>query len=125
MFTRDTHYEEYLDTQEGFYLPVEHCMKDTDGWQIEASLWDEDAFVFDKLSFGSPELAAYIQEAECDSVTLVGVCTDICVISNAMLIKAFDPEVLVQVDSSCCAGVTPETHENALKAMKQCQIQII
>ena len=119
LFTRDTHYEDYMDTQEGFNLPVMHCVEGTEGWEIESSLQIEDAMVFDKITFGSPELAAYIQEAEYDSVTLVGVCTDICVISNAMLIKAFDPEVLVQVDSACCAGVTPESHQNALNAMKQ------
>ena len=125
LFTRDTHYEDYMDTQEGFNLPVMHCVEGTEGWEIESSLKIEDAMVFDKITFGSPELAAYIQEAEYDSVTLVGVCTDICVISNAMLIKAFDPEVLVQVDSACCAGVTPESHQNALNAMKQCQIEIL
>ena len=125
LFTRDTHYEDYMDTQEGFNLPVMHCVEGTEGWEIESSLQVEDAMVFDKITFGSPELAAYIQEAEYDSVTLVGVCTDICVISNAMLIKAFDPEVLVQVDSACCAGVTPESHQNALNAMKQCQIEIL
>ena len=125
IFTRDTHYEDYMDTQEGFNLPVMHCIEGTEGWEIESSLQLEDAMVFDKITFGSPELAAYIQEAEFDTVTLVGVCTDICVISNAMLIKAFDTEVLVQVDSTCCAGVTPESHQNALKAMKQCQIEIL
>ncbi len=125
IFTRDTHYEDYLETQEGFNLPVVHCVEGTPGWEIESSLQLEDAMVFDKVTFGSPELAAYIQEAEFDVVTLVGVCTDICVISNAMLIKAFDTEVLVQVDSACCAGVTPEAHDNALKAMKQCQIEIL
>lgn len=125
IFTRDTHYEDYLDTQEGFYLPVVHCVEGTEGWEIESTLQLEHAMVLDKISFGSPELAAYIQEAEFDTVTLIGVCTDICVISNAMLIKAFDPEVLVQVDAACCAGVSPESHENALNAMKQCQIEIL
>ena len=123
--TYDTHAESYMDTQEGFNLPVMHCIEGTEGWEIESSLQLEDAMVFDKITFGSPELAAYIQEAEFDTVTLVGVCTDICVISNAMLIKAFDTEVLVQVDSTCCAGVTPESHQTALKAMKQCQIEIL
>lgn len=125
IFTRDTHYEDYLDTQEGFHLPVVHCVEGTPGWEIVDGLAMEDAMVFDKITFGSPELAAYIQEAEFDAVTLVGVCTDICVISNAMLIKAFDPEVLVQVDAACCAGVSPESHQNALNAMKQCQIEIL
>ena len=125
IFTRDTHYEDYLETQEGFHLPVVHCIEGTHGWQIENTLQIKDAIVFDKTTFGSPELAAYVREAEYDTVTLVGVCTDICVISNAMLIKAFDTEVLVQVDSVCCAGVTPESHDNALKAMKQCQIEIL
>lgn len=125
IFTRDTHYEDYFDTQEGFRLPVMHCVEGTEGWEIESTLQLETAMVFDKISFGSPELAAYIKEAEFDTVTLVGVCTDICVISNAMLIKAFDPEVLVQVDAACCAGVSPESHETALRAMKQCQIEIL
>lgn len=130
IFTRDTHDADYLSTQEGRNLPVEHCIKDTVGWQINAeleALRKEDAF--DKPSFGSVALSQYLKaydtyEEKIESITLIGICTDICVISNAMLIKAFLPEVPVTVDASCCAGVTPESHQNALNAMAVCQINI-
>lgn len=130
IFTRDTHDADYLSTQEGKNLPVEHCIKDTDGWQINAeleALRKEDAF--DKPSFGSVALSQYLKaydtyEEKIESITLIGICTDICVISNAMLIKAFLPETPVTVDASCCAGVTPESHQNALNAMAVCQINI-
>lgn len=130
IFTRDTHETDYLSTQEGRNLPVEHCIKDTDGWQINSeleALRKEDAF--DKPSFGSVALSQYLKaydtyEEKIESITLIGICTDICVISNAMLIKAFLPEVPVTVDASCCAGVTPESHQNALNAMAVCQINI-
>ena len=131
IFTRDTHGEDYLDTQEGRLLPVRHCIKGTDGWQIRAeleALGAED--VIDKPAFGSPELAMRLKNYDetvehIGSVTLVGRCTDICVISNAMLIKAFMPEVRVTVDAACCAGVTPESHKRALESMKTCQIGIV
>lgn len=133
VFTRDTHYENYLETREGRYLPVEHCIKGKDGWQIVDELerlrikHGYDAF--DKETFGSVDLAKYVsdkyKEGKVKEVELVGVCTDICVISNAMLIKAFVPELDVKVDSKCCAGVTVESHENALNAMKACQIEIV
>ena len=130
LFTRDTHWPNYLQTQEGRNLPVEHCVKDTDGWQIRLEL---DALrktePIDKVTFGSAELGFKLAEMNAEepigSITLVGLCTDICVISNAMIVKAFLPEVPVRVDASCCAGVTPESHENALAAMKCCQIEII
>ena len=130
LFTRDTHGPNYLQTQEGRNLPVEHCVKDTDGWQIRLEL---DALrktePIDKVTFGSAELGFKLAEMNAEepigSITLVGLCTDICVISNAMIVKAFLPEVPVRVDASCCAGVTPESHENALAAMKCCQIEII
>jgi len=130
LFTRDTHGPNYLQTQEGRNLPVEHCIKDTDGWQIRLEL---DALrktePIDKVTFGSAELGFKLAEMNAEepigSITLVGLCTDICVISNAMIVKAFLPEVPVRVDASCCAGVTPESHENALAAMKCCQIEII
>ena len=129
IFTRDTHFPDYLTTQEGANLPVEHCIKGTDGWQIRAELDDlRKEPVVDKLTFGSAELGEMLraenEKQPIDSITLIGLCTDICVISNAMIIKAFLPEVPVEVDASCCAGVTPESHLNALNAMKMCQIRI-
>ena len=129
LFTRDTHENWYLDTQEGRNLPVSHCIRGTKGWEIRAEL---DALrktePIDKDTFGSTDLGetlvAMNEEEEIGSITLVGLCTDICVISNALLIKAFLPETAITVDASCCAGVTPESHENALKAMAVCQIKI-
>ncbi len=128
-FTRDTHGEDYMDTQEGRMLPVPHCMKGTEGWQIHPeleALRKTDAV--DKVTFGATALGALLREENerepIARITLVGLCTDICVISNALLIKAFLPEVPVRVDASCCAGVTPESHKNALFAMKVCQIGI-
>ncbi|MBQ4529640.1 MAG: cysteine hydrolase [Lachnospiraceae bacterium] len=129
IFTRDTHFENYSTTQEGQKLPVSHCIKGTEGWQIEETLEvlrTPVMKVFDKPTFGSVELAEYLKEnKELASVTLIGLCTDICVISNAMVIKAFLPEVKVMVEEKCCAGVTPKSHNNALEAMKMCQIEII
>ena len=128
--TLDTHEEDYLSTQEGKNLPVPHCIRGTEGWQIRKEL---DALrktePIDKETFGSTDLAADLlalhEDEEIGSITLVGLCTDICVISNALLIKASLPEVPICVDATCCAGVTPESHENALKAMEACQIRII
>ena len=131
VFTRDTHFEDYLESSEGKKLPVVHCIKDTDGWQISHELDRErenrGARVFDKVTFGSRELADYISEKEGDieEIVIIGICTDICVISNAMLIKAAVPEIKITVDSSACAGVTPDSHERALEAMKMCQIDVI
>jgi len=126
IFTRDTHDESYLKTQEGKNLPVEHCIAGTEGWQISSKLNAENALVFDKKSFGSPELAAYIKGGpDIDEIELIGLCTDICVISNALILKAFLPEMKITVDGKCCAGVTPESHQNALEAMKMCQVNII
>lgn len=128
IFTRDTHFENYMETQEGKNLPVPHCIKDTDGWQISDKLKElvtKDTKIFDKLTFGSVNLAEYLkQNKELESVTLIGLCTDICVISNALLIKANLPEVTITVDEKCCAGVTPQSHTNAIEAMKMCQIGI-
>ena len=129
LFTRDTHETYYLDTQEGQKLPVPHCIRDTEGWQIRSEL---DALrktePIDKETFGSTDLAGELvamnEDNEIESITFVGLCTDICVISNALLAKASLPEVPIIVDAKCCAGVTPESHENALKAMEACQIQI-
>lgn len=129
VFTRDTHYENYSETQEGKKLPVPHCIQGSKGWQISEvleKLRTPKMKVFDKPAFGSVALAEYLAEKEeLETVELVGLCTDICVISNAMVIKAFLPEVFIQVDASCCAGVTKESHKNALEAMKMCQIEIL
>jgi nicotinamidase-related amidase len=126
LFTRDTHFFDYMNTQEGRNLPVPHCIKDTHGWQIRAEL---DALrkteAIDKITFGSKDLVEVLAGKDVESVTLVGLCTDICVISNAMLIKAFYPEIPLTVDAKGCAGVTPESHRNALAAMKMCQIRVI
>ena len=125
IFTRDTHTEDYLNTAEGRKLPVPHCIKDSDGWQITPALSTEGCEIIDKPTFGSYELINNIAFLEgVESVELVGICTDICVISNAMLVKAAFPEMPVSVDSACCAGVTPESHDNALNAMKMCQIDV-
>ena len=126
-FTRDTHFENYMQTQEGANLPVPHCIKGTEGWQIRPEL---DALrsteAIDKLTFGSADLVEILRrESDVESITFVGLCTDICVISNAMLVKAFFPEVLLTVDAKGCAGVTPESHTRALEAMKVCQIKVI
>ena len=124
-FTRDTHGADYLQTQEGRNLPVEHCIRGTSGWEISPKLEVADSIVIDKPTFGSFELAEKVAALEnLESVELIGLCTDICVISNAMLIKARLPELPVKVDANCCAGVTPASHANALNAMKMCQIAI-
>lgn len=126
IFTRDTHEDNYMDTQEGKKLPVSHCIIGTDGWQIHEKLKPYAKEVIDKPTFGSITLAHLLSAIDnIDSITLVGICTDICVISNAMLLKAYMPEVPITVDASCCAGVTPTSHKNALEAMKSCQINIV
>ncbi|MBE6915492.1 MAG: cysteine hydrolase [Ruminococcaceae bacterium] len=124
IFTRDTHLENYLTTQEGRNLPVEHCIKDTHGWQICDELKPYAKEIVDKITFGSIDLPGMI-DADTEEVILCGICTDICVISNAMLIKAHYPEMKVSVYASCCAGVTPQSHETALNAMKAVQIKIV
>ena len=129
--TMDTHGEDYLGTQEGRYLPVEHCIKGTDGWQIREDIEElltDEAHIYEKPTFGSTKLAEdlrVLSENEEIEIEMVGLCTDICVVSNAMLLKAFMPEVKISVDATCCAGVTPERHEAALETMRSCQIQII
>lgn len=130
IYTKDTHGTDYLSTQEGKNLPVEHCMEGSWGWMLAEELERLSAGhkVFNKPTFGSVELAAYLveqaKEQEVEEIELCGLCTDICVISNAFLIKANLPEVPVLVDASCCAGVTPESHSNALGAMKMCQVTV-
>lgn len=125
VFTRDTHHEDYLNTTEGKKLPVPHCIKGTDGWQITSKIEVFDDKIIDKPTFGSLELAEYVDKFNVSSIEIIGLCTDICVISNAMIMKAKFPEINISVDSSCCAGVTPESHNNALKAMEMCHIEII
>lgn len=126
VYTLDTHKTNYLETQEGKNLPVVHCIENTHGWMLIPELQEIQAEKsFCKPTFGSIELAEWIKENEYTEVELVGVCTDICVISNAFVIKAVNPEVRIIVDAACCAGVTPESHQNALAAMKACQIQVI
>ncbi len=127
VFTRDTHFENYMDTQEGKKLPVPHCIKDTEGWQICEELKElaADKLIFDKPTFGSIELMEYARDNSYDDIELVGLCTDICVISNAMLIKAALPEAKVTVIDKCMAGVTPDSHINAIEAMKMCQIEVV
>ncbi|MCR4955554.1 MAG: cysteine hydrolase [Lachnospiraceae bacterium] len=122
IFTRDTHQKNYLETQEGKNLPVEHCIEGTAGWQIasEIEVQPED-MVINKVTFGHVWDKEDIKGSE---IELVGLCTDICVISNALGIKAVLPETPISVDANCCAGVTPESHENALEAMKMCHIKV-
>ena len=123
IFTRDTHSEDYMNTQEGKNLPVPHCIKGSKGWEVSEKLDTASDKIIDKPTFGSFELAEYISTlADVEEIELIGLCTDICVISNAMIIKARFTETPIKVDSSCCAGVTPESHANALGAMKMCQI---
>ncbi len=129
VFTRDTHTEDYLDTEEGRNLPVRYCIKDSRGWQICDVLLPYCEKVIDKPTFASRELGEFLADEEkkehIEKITLIGLCTDICVISNALLVKGFLPNAKIAVDSKCCAGVTPKSHETALEAMKACQIEII
>lgn len=130
--TLDTHGEDYMNTREGKKLPVPHCIKGTDGWklnaEIEAALVGRSCTVIEKPTFGSQKLEELINEKYKDnelSVELIGICTDICVISNALTIKAHNTECEITVDSSCCAGVSPEAHNAALAVMKSCLINVI
>ncbi|HPU62518.1 MAG TPA: isochorismatase family cysteine hydrolase [Mobilitalea sp.] len=126
IFTRDTHDKDYLQSQEGKNLPVKHCIKGTGGWAISPQLDTSDSIIFDKGTFGSVSLMSYLSENYKDAeFEIIGLCTDICVISNALMLKAFLPEAVITVDASCCAGVTPQSHKNALEAMKMCHIKII
>lgn len=126
IFTRDTHPENYMDTLEGKNLPVPHCIKDSDGWQLHGSVpTEKEDIIIDKPTFGSTELCKALAGEKAEEIEVIGLCTDICVISNALMLKAHFPETPIIVDSSCCAGVTPESHGNALEAMKMCQISII
>ncbi len=121
IFTRDTHQTDYLNTPEGKKLPVEHCIEGTKGWQIADGLETEGAVYIDKPTFGW----THWKDRTFDEIEMVGLCTDICVVSNALILKAEFPEVEITVDASCCAGVTPATHQAALETMKMCQINVI
>lgn len=121
IFTRDTHQPDYLNTNEGKYLPVEHCIQGTEGWQIQQGLEVPEAIYINKPTFGYLNWKDYNLE----EVEIIGLCTDICVVSNALIIKAAYPEIKVTVDASCCAGVTPESHTAALTTMKMCQVEVI
>lgn len=128
--TRDTHGPDYLSTMEGQKLPIIHCQKDTKGWEFDPSLIDLvlEEHIFDKQTFGSIRLAQYMQELamkEPIELELVGLCSDICVVSNALLLKAYLPNTKIRVNASCCAGSTPEKHQAALDTMRSCQIDII
>ena len=139
LFTKDTHHENYLNTSEGMKLPVEHCIEGTQGWSIAkpfASEFKADGYMTYssgtvingrvlKPTFGSYDLLNVLDDIDLDEIELCGVCTDICVISNAIMIKNYYPDVKVTVDASCCAGVTPEKHAAALEVMKSCQIDVI
>ena len=136
LYTRDTHSEKYLDTQEGRNLPVPHCIKGTKGWELHPEIEAErEEMPIVKRTFGSDALGPLLRaqdqdlkakgETGIESITFVGLCTDICVISNALLLKAVLPGTPIRVRAACCAGVTPESHRNALEAMKMCQIEVI
>lgn len=121
IFTQDTHSDNYLDTNEGKNLPVKHCIEGTKGWEIREGLAKEGDLHIIKRSFGYTGWKQF----ELEDVEIIGLCTDICVVSNALIIKALYPEIPVKVNASCCAGVTPASHEAALQTMKACQVEII
>lgn len=120
IFTRDTHFENYLETAEGKKLPVKHCILGTKGWQIVDGLEVPGCIYVDKSTFGSLEWKDFVF----DAIEMIGLCTDICVVSNALILKAIFPDIELMVDASCCAGVSPETHKAALETMKKCQIEV-
>ena len=128
--TYDTHAEDYMTTSEGKHLPVPHCIKGTAGWALHpavaAALEGVTYTAVEKPTFGSVELPTLVGQAAAGdfSVELIGLCTDICVVSNTLLLKAHYPEVSISVDASCCAGVTPDTHKAALTTMGMCQIEV-
>ena len=127
--TKDTHETHYLQTQEGKNLPVEHCIRGSKGWEIREDIAEllDGVKIYEKPTFGSVAMALDIAEISQDEeieVEMVGLCTDICVVSNALLLKAMMPEVKISVDASCCAGVTPESHDAALETMKMCQVEV-
>ena len=121
IFTRDTHQSNYLETNDGKNLPVEHCIENTDGWKIVEGLDIPNCSIINKPTFGW----THWNNRTFDEIELIGLCTDICVVSNALILKAMFPEIKITVDASCCAGVTPESHKAALTTMKMCQINVI
>lgn len=130
--TYDTHFENYMDTSEGKNLPVPHCIKGTDGWKLDSNVYEalskKDYTEVEKLTFGSTALPEFIKNQvgeEEFTIELIGLCTDICVVSNALILKANFPEIDIMVDKTCCAGVTPASHDAALTTMQMCQIKII
>ena len=124
IFTRDTHQKNYLETNEGKHLPVEHCIEGTDGWQIYEGLTEGDSVILNKPTFGYLDWRKYIEDSADLEIELIGLCTDICVASNALILKATFPEAVVSVDSTACAGVTPASHEAALNTMRMCQVEV-
>ncbi|MDO4566253.1 MAG: isochorismatase family cysteine hydrolase [Oscillospiraceae bacterium] len=132
IYTKDTHSEQYLSTLEGRHLPIQHCKKGTDGWrlvpEIEKLFLDMQCRGFEKQGFGAKQLPEWIEKTYPEGpeeIVLIGLCTDICVLTNAIMLKVFFPQTEITVDAACCAGVTPEGHANALAAMRTCQINII
>ena len=133
VFTKDTHYSDYLQTLEGKNLPVEHCLHGTPGWELMPELQairdERNSFVFEKSTFASLDLAMWLAEENVaepiESIELIGLCTDICVVSNALLIKGWIPEVPLKVDALLCAGVTPDSHKAALATLRSCQVEVI
>lgn len=124
-YTKDTHFNDYLQTPEGKKLPVEHCIKGTDGWNIPKDILRSNDNVIEKYTFGAVDLFEELKKINnLESIELIGLCTDICVVSNALLAKAYFPNIQITVDSTCCAGVTPESHNKAIDTMKMCQIDI-
>lgn len=124
IFTQDTHDSNYLETSEGKYLPVPHCIGGTDGWKIVDELSNDEDIIVYKSTFGNLYWSKFVSQWD-DTIEIIGLCTDICVISNALILKAMFPNSKIIVDASCCAGVTPETHKSAIEVMKMCQIDII
>ena len=130
LFTQDTHADNYMQTEEGKNLPVPHCVKGTEGWLVETGLREDTDLTFEKETFGSKELGKFLDnlvttDEEDYVIELVGLCTDICVLSNAVVAKTAIPNAHIIVDAACCAGVTPESHDTALNAMKAIQVEVI
>lgn len=128
VFTRDTHGKDYLETQEGKYLPVPHCIIGTDGFNIINEIiprYDFKNRIMNKASFGALDWANVIEPEDGDEIEIIGVCTDICVVSNALILKAMFPETKITIDANCCAGVTPEKHLAALEILRSCQVNVI
>lgn len=124
IYTQDTHYDNYLNTNEGKHLPVVHCMFDEPGWCVVDELEDMNCIHVLKDTFGHTNWGFFIED-DVEEIELVGVCTSICVVSNALILKAIYPEANITVDASCCACVTPESHKHALETMKMCQVNVI